>query len=245
MLSPYDLWLVKKWPDDVETYVNKFWYWALPCTYDGQIYRSDADFLDKYHGSKIVIIGGGPSTNDYLEDQFLFDYYPYTWSCNNYFKNQFLKNCRVDLAMIMPGIDTRSKEFLDRIDRDCPDIGIELHDRWFQSEKLKELRCRYSEAHMFFSHTRFFGKLGVGARMLILAASLGVKEVSFIGFDGPVKGHSFEEGKFELPSQVSPEEAWKVYKYQYDELYDHLAKYYPFTSVKSIDKTNRLHEKVW
>ncbi len=242
MLSPYDLWLVKKWPDDVETYVNKFWPWAAPMFSDGQIYRSDFDAFDKYQDRDILIIGGGPSTLNLLWEAKRTQH---IWSCNHYFLCEELKHFRFDLAMIMPGVDTRSRPFLDRIFKDQPLLGIELHDKWFSSEKLRQLCCEYGENNMFFSHTRFFGKLGVGARMLILAASLGARKVQFIGFDGPVRGHAFEKNKYELPSQVDPENAWKLYKYQYDELYDHLDQYYPHTKIESLDKSNLLHEKVW
>ena len=34
-------------------------------------------------------------------------------------------------------------------------------------------------------HTRFYGRLGAGARMKIFAAQLGFDKVYFTGFDGP------------------------------------------------------------
>lgn len=247
MLSPYDLWLIKEWPIDVQDYVDKYWAWATPMFSDGQIYRSDYDGFDKYQGKKILIVGGGPSTNNLKDGVWCpaLSEHNYVWSCNHYYLCEKLYGIHIDLAMIMPGVNTRNKEFLDRLSSDYPLIGIELHDRWFQSEKLREFCCSYGNDRMFFSHTRFFGKLGVGARMLILAASLGAKKVSFIGFDGPVKGHSFQKDKYELPSQVNQEEAWKIYKYQYDELYKHLAEFYPHTEIESLDNTNELHRMVW
>lgn len=242
MLNPYDLWLIKKWPQSVSEYVNKYFLDYIPIYEDtSQIYRSDTSFFNGYRDQNIIVIGGGLTTKKINWNPQDYDY---LWSCNNYFLNKNIEDLRIHLAMIMPGVDLKSKVFLDRIERDQPLIGFELHDQWFNSERLKELDSKYDNSRMFFSHTRFFGKLGVGARMLILAASLGAKSVSFIGFDGPVPGHSFEEGKFKLPADITQENAWDIYTYQYNELYNHLETYFPNTKIISIDKTNKLHEKV-
>lgn len=241
MLSPYDLWLLHKWPGDAINYIRLFFPDFMPLYVDEHICRSDFNQFDKYHGKDILIVGGGPSTlnTDWGHG------YDYIWSCNHYFLCESLKNFKVDLAMIMPGVNLRNQDFLDRVYKDNPLIGIELHDRWFGNESLRRFIDEYGDQNMFFSHTRFFGKLGIGARMLILAASLGVKSVSFIGFDGPSRQHSFQKNKYELPSGITEENAFEIYKYQYTELYKHLAKFYTKTKIISIDKTNIFHEMVY
>lgn len=244
MLDPFDLWLIKSWPNDVENYVKIYWPWALSLYKDNEICRSNREDFDFYKDQDILIVGGGPTTDalDWSKSALEHDY---IWSCNHFFQNKKLQNVRVDLAMIMPGVDLNNTIFNNIIRLDNTLIGIELHDKWMNNQDLNNFIKKYSSDKIFFSHSRFFGKLGIGARMIILAASLGAAKVSFIGFDGPVIGHSFEPGKYKLPAGVTQYNADQIYDYQYNILWDYLKDKFPKTKVDSLDKTNPYHKKVW
>ena len=69
--------------------------------------------------------------------------------------------------------------------------------------------------------------------------------VSFIGFDGPVRGHAFQPQKFELPSEVTEENALDIYQYQYDILWNLIKNKYPKTTIISLDKQNQLHQSLY
>ena len=93
-------------------------------------------------------------------------------------------------------------------------------------------------------HTQFYGKLGIGPRMILFAAALGCKEVKFAGLDGfkPIyKGeHAFEPGKKTLPSSFSED----VFEKQYEYFWKYAKDLYKQTAFINLGEGKELHNTV-
>ena len=191
------------------------------------IYSNSSFFEQKYSGKKILIIGGGSSTNDYFSKN-NGEEYDYLWSVNHFFLNPFLKNIKVDLAMMMLEPDIFSKSFLNYYENYKPILGFELHDKW------KNTIIPYEDC--FVMQTRFYGILGACQRMIIFASLLKAKQVDFIGLDGlnaiRQGKHAFQPGKKTLPS-VSND---LVYQSQYKELWKYLYSFKETTKFTNLSK---------
>jgi len=195
--------------------------------------------FDRYKDNTLMIVGGGPSSNNNWEDS----NYDFLWSMNHFFLNKKLQDKKVDLAMIMGEPDVNSKFFLDYVEKYKPYLGFEIHDKWFN--------YTFNDYPNYFCmHTRFYGRVGAGARMLIFAAHLGFKNVLFTGFDGPEPifngNHAFEPGKKTLPSCFTGynidyvREQWKL---QSDYLWDYIHDLYPNTNFANIGGGDYYHER--
>ena len=108
-----------------------------------------------------------------------------------------MSNTKIDLAIIMPEVNLESDEFIRYSDKYNPLLGFEIHDNW--------INYKFDNYNKYFlMHTQFYGKIGIGARMLIFAAALKCANVSFVGLDGGsyvFKGnHGFQKNKKILPS---------------------------------------------
>jgi len=208
---------------------------------DNEIVYQDLPEFANYKDSTVLIVGGGPSAREIDFDQHDHDY---VWSINHFFKNDKFKNRKIDLAMIMGEPDIASPEFLEYRDTFNPAIGFEIHDRWqnYEFDEYKKYFCM---------HTRFYGRLGGGARMLAFAAALGCKKAIFTGFDGPefIFGgdHAFEPGKTTLPSvfqKMLPGQVGMMWKIQYDYFWEYVQDLYPNVKFQNIGGGDRYHEKI-
>ena len=186
-----------------------------------------------------MLVGGGPSANGDWDAH----KYDYLWSINHFFKNEKLKDKKVDLAMIMGEPDIKADDFIKYRDKNETFIGFEIHDRWpsYEFDDYTKYFCM---------HTRFYGRLGAGARMKIFAAHLGFQKVMFTGFDGPEAifngDHAFEPGKTTLPGvfqNLRVENVSYFWKQQYDYLWDYIHNLYPNTKFRNIGGGKKYHEK--
>lgn len=200
------------------------------------IFSNFKQMVKKYRNKNILIIGGGPSTNDLIDSgyQKTFSEYDYLWSCNHFFLNPILKNIKIDLAMMMLEPDLKSEEFIRYCDKFNPTIGFELHNKW-KNEK-------FIYNNLFMMQTRFYGIIGACQRMIIFACFLGAKKVGFVGLDGlssMKKGdHSFEASKSRLPS-ISRED---VFQYQFDEFWRYVNSNYKKTQIVNHGRQNNYHK---
>ena len=200
------------------------------------------DYFNKYRGSTVFIIGGGPSTQQTDLKSIERDY---TWSCNHFYLNEKIKKTKIDLAMIVSEPDTKSTEFLNYRKTFKPYIGFEFHDRWYS----KEPENNWDDYDKYFiMHTRFYGRIGIGARMIIFASLLGCEKIIFTGFDGPeaiLKGeHAFEPGKTTLPAiakGLTKQQIHNYWKNQYDQLWKYLNHISPETKFKNIGGGKAYH----
>ena len=174
---------------------------------NSEIVYSDLEHFKEYEGKSVLIIGGGPSTNELDYDTIERDF---TWSCNHFYLNPKINSIKVDLAMLMGEPDLSSKEFISYREKFQPYLGFEVHDRWFGYE--------FDDYEKYFvMHTKFYSKLGACVRMILHACHLGCNTVKFVGLDGypPIYegNHAHEPGKKLLPSSFTEELYDNQYKY--------------------------------
>lgn len=197
------------------------------------VYSNKEDFK-KYKGKKVLILGGGPST---LKINLEKQNYDYLWSCNHFFLSSALQNVKIDLAMLMAEVDPTREELIAYREKYKPYLGFEVHDKWF-SNKFDN----YDK--YFFMHSRFYSRLGVGVRMILFAAALGAKQVSFSGLDGykPIYdgNHAFQPGKNTLPSSFSERE----YAEQYDYFWKYCQETFSETKFINLGEGHDLHKGI-
>ena len=205
---------------------------------DSNVVYSNLEYFKNYEGSRVLFVAGGPSSK---ETDWSASGYDYIWSCNHFFKHPRLKDLKVDLAMIMPEVDLKSEEFLDYRQKHNPHYGFEIHDKW--------VAHTFDEYDKYFCmHTRFYSKIGIGARMLIFAGALKCREVAFVGLDGPIYqirgNHGFEGAKNSFPAcyhGVSQDVILKSYLDQHQLLWEHINQFYPNTMYTNLGYGEEQH----
>jgi len=207
---------------------------------DGEVVYQQNDYLTSCHGKDLMIIGGGPSSKNEVWKETKTDS---LWTMNQFYKSTIFEDQKIDLAMIMGETNLNDPGYIKRRDKDNILIGFESHDRWI-GYKFDDYR------NYFCMHTRFYGRIGIGARMMIFAASVGFKNVFFTGLDGPdeiyLGNHAFEPGKTTLPSifvNQPPQVVAYHHKMQYDYLWNFIRDKYPDTKFVNLGGGNKYHEE--
>jgi hypothetical protein len=208
---------------------------------NNEIAYSDLEYFKTYKDKKVFIIGGGPSTNATDLSAIERDF---TWSLNHFYLSKRMQDVKVDLAMFMGEPDLSSKAFQKYRETHQPYIGFEVHDRWFNHT--------FDDYKKYFAmHTRFYGRVGAGVRMIIFACFLGCKEIVFTGFDGPdpiYEGdHAFEPGKKTLPSVYTRADKSLVlqdWKEQTDFFWEYIQTLFPGVKFTNVGGGERYHEKI-
>tara|TARA_Y100000114_G_scaffold70574_1_gene64540 strand:+ start:18715 stop:19512 length:798 start_codon:yes stop_codon:yes gene_type:complete len=159
----------------------------------------------------VLVIGAGPSSS--LLTQELLDSYDYVFTCNHFFKNDFLNGTKVNLVLIGDEVSLRSPHFLKYIEKHSPIIGFEHSAR---RTMLEVLDFKRSYPRSFIYLTRYFSRLGYVARACVLARCMGASKVDFVGMDGFKKRvHLFQKGK-KPPSFNDPDKFRKQAKIFYE-----------------------------
>ena len=168
----------------------------------------------------VLIVGGGPSSKN-------IDFSKYTdipvWTMNNYFNNpMFDQFSNIQAACFLDEVSIFNNDKLWEYVNDRDTIVFqEITD--YGPERLNYVKNTAN--HSTYFHTRYRSKLGVGARMLITAIILGIKDIYFCGFDGydmnlTADNHSFEEGK-KIPNWLA-KSGPPVQNRQYVMLWDYI-----------------------
>lgn len=206
---------------------------------DNIVYQNKEEFC-QYKDKILMLVGGGPSSKNINWKNLNYDF---LWTMNQFYRSSILQDTKVDLAMIMGETNIADETFLEKTLKDDTLIGFESHDRWLNYD-FKNTK------NYFCMHTKFYGKIGIGARMKIFACELGFKKVYFTGFDGPEEvylgNHAFEPGKKTLPSIFSGQPLNVVsfhHKLQYDYLWKSIKKKYPFTNFENLGLGGKYHEE--
>jgi len=164
-------------------------------TINSEIVFQNNDRYKDYVGKKLLIVGGGPSTNDVLWENIDYDY---IWSCNHFYLNPKLRDKKVDLTFIGQEVKLDDEPFLEYISHNSDMLlAYELAGKWVFPNNITPGIPAYMKNHICVM-TKFYGVLGAGLRQLIFALFLGFKEIYFVGLDG-LPGvntpHSFQIGK--------------------------------------------------
>lgn len=168
--------------------------WGHPDPFENVPFLGNEDIIYSEHkrllnreGKSILIICGGPSVNSVSWENLNYDS---VWSCNQFYLNEKIKNKKLDLVTVAPGlIDVNGDEqFIDYIKEYNPLVSFEIEqgcrikDEKNYQEALKF--CRLHKNDVSFFHTRYRGQPGLGLRMVVYAIYLGYKDISFVGIDG-------------------------------------------------------------
>ena len=161
------------------------------CTMNSEVMYQNHPEFEKYKDSTILVVGAGPSAVDIEWEKEERDF---TWSCTNFFLNEKLQECGVDLASIGGNIDLKDSNLQSFITQHNTMCIFEGGVSPFKKpEDLNSFKSLFPNQVSYF-HTRYFSKLGSVPRLILLAGFLGAKEIKFVGFDGDPIGqkHAFE-----------------------------------------------------
>ena len=208
-----------------------------------EIVYQDLEDFRKYENSKILILGGGPSSE---KADLTASEYDYVWSMNHFFLRY--PNTKIDLMSLGSEVNLDQTEFLGYIKKYRPHIGVEWHDKWSSNpEQNKKIKDLSKENSFFCWQSRWLGCVGVGVRLIILGCELKSEEIHFAGFDGPsamVNGdHHFQKGKVSFPAGLNGQNADDAFSSQYKVFWNYIEDTYK-TKIKSIDTNNPYHKKV-
>jgi len=166
-----------------------------------EIIYSNHKMVESFKDSKILIVGGGPST---LTVNWRPEDYDFVWSCNHFYLNEKLKDTKVSLATVVTEVDLSeaNTEFYKYIKDNNTLICFEDRFTDNQKENFDTFFNTHAENAMF-SHTRYRGKIGSVPRLLCMATLFGAKQVDVVGMDGMSRqekvgdetSHSFETNK--------------------------------------------------
>lgn len=162
-----------------------------------EVMFQDHDEFRKYEGSTILLLGAGPTTKEIDWKNMDLDY-DYIWTCNNFYKGDFLNDVQVDLVALGPDVDLKDPDLLAKLKNDETMCVFEGGVSPFRNgEELKDFRNNFPLKTSYF-HLRYFSKIGTMPRLLCFASLLRAKKIYFTGIDGyPGKLGSAHEHAFE------------------------------------------------
>ena len=208
------------------------------------VYRKSPE-LEKFRDSSILLVGGGPSTVDFFEEWEGLDV-DYRWTVNHFYQNLSVRQVHFDLLSLSTDIDFHNKTLLDYLDIEQSLVAVEPRVEWDRKKRFINEEFYETNKLICFS-THFAGKIGCCARVMILAAQIGVKEIYMIGMDGPKpmfeNKHAFKRVSVKIPSGITPENAHAIYLDQYNVFWDYMRKNWPNTKCISLDN-NIYHETI-
>jgi hypothetical protein len=155
--------------------------------------------ISEFVGSKILLVGGGPST---ITHKWNPKNYDFIFSCNHFFLNKKLAQENVAFSLLGTEVDTSAQNKpLHRYARNNDTIWcFETTNR--PIKQMKGYYDLYPEKTTYV-HTRYRSKIGAMPRLIVIAILFGVKEIDVVGMDGIAPGdkggqvsvHAFQPGK--------------------------------------------------
>jgi hypothetical protein len=161
--------------------------------------------VEKYTDKKIIIVGGGPTTNDINWQNLDYDF---IFSCNQYYLCDKMITDKIDLITLINRMNFLDEGLQQRLDRDNTFVGIEPHhsNGIYNTDKFKKFIDKYENKCIFFD-TMFQNKSGAAPRLAILAAMLKPKVIYMVGIDGQNLNlktkHSFDK------NQIGGRDGWE------------------------------------
>lgn len=153
----------------------------------------------KYEGKSILILGGGPSTNEVNWENLEYDY---VWSCTNFFMNDRILNQNLDLGTLGNLQNFKDQRLINFLETN-PQLKILIETDYLYPNTIPDNRDFFTqyEDRIYYgkcdkSYTTF---VGPPARLMLLACNLKAGKIYFAGIDGYDKNmknpHSFTDVK--------------------------------------------------
>lgn len=188
---------------------------------DEMIYWQHPVF-EKFRDTKILIIGGGPTTK-------YVDWKPESYdcivSCNYFFRSPKLQNVRVDFATVCDAIPILSDEFRAYTDASGTVFNFQVFNSDRRTaEQLSKFSVKYPGRSVF-THPRYRSVEGTMSRTLVPIVLMKPREIHIVGMDGLLKtdkqgkvcDHAFQPGK-----RYSGTLDFHLYKRQFVILWDYI-----------------------
>lgn len=201
---------------------------------DGEFIYQDLPELKKIKGSKVLIVGGGPSASDVDWDT---KDYEYVISLNHFYKSEKLKHKEVDIAFIGNEVDTTEESFLNYFDNSKTLIAIE--DLQHRPDHVRNLQNRYGKRTFLCSSRIQCKSLGAGPKLITCALSLGAKQVDVVGIDGVPKDYnpnSVQEHAFEKNKKWDKKYSYDLHIHHYKTLNYYIQETFPDQEVNNLGK---------
>lgn len=148
-------------------------------------YLIDENFnYKKYSGSSVLIVGGGPSTNEVKWKNIKADF---VWTCNDFYLNEKTLSTKFDLVALGNLVNFNNEALLEylTVNTEC-NILFELE--YLYNQTLTENQSfleRFKGRYYFGRNDKEYASLvGPPARLMMLAANVGVSEIYYVGVDG-------------------------------------------------------------
>jgi len=158
--------------------------------YDGHnhdYFYTNPKAFKKFKDKTIMIVGGGPSTNSVNWKNIEYDY---LWTCNQFNRNDKLKNAKIDLVSLAPLVDGELKKDAQLeayFAKHSETIAAFPVDRsGYNPSPVLNFANRYIDQACLY-HTRYGSVVGTMNRLIVLALLVGAKSVYFVGMDGRSK----------------------------------------------------------
>jgi len=191
----------------------------------------DPEYWDTFKGKDILIVGAGPSAK---EDNWKNIPHDHLWTCNEFFHFEPLKGMKIDLACMASEVQIYENPELEKELERNPDMRlafeVERGTAKYDSDQLKNFLKQHPERGCLF-HTRYRGAIGMAARMVVLAAAIGAKNIYVVGLDGRGREEKDENvlnvfnNKKKLPNWFKRmKDPWQFQLTQFLIFWDHIAR---------------------
>jgi len=139
---------------------------------------------ERFEGKKIIIVGGGPSTNSVSWEDLEYDS---LWTCNEFYKNKKLEGRKVDFVSLAPLVDDDLNSGGDmeqaiRSDKDMI-VAFPIDRSGYSYRPILQFAKKYTNRTCLYQ-TRYASVVGTMNRLICLAVFFGASEVMFVGMDG-------------------------------------------------------------
>lgn len=205
----------------------------------GDYLLEELNQFDKFKNSKILVVGGGPSSNEVDWDVGDYDY---IFSCNHFYKSEKLKYKKVDLFFVGNEVNTNDQDFLDYCKKNKSLIGIE--DLEHRPSHVKNIVDKF-RSNCFLCSCRYQSKFtGIAAKVVLLALNFDADQVDFVGLDGVAPGfnylnpmpHSFEVKKLFRKNKQSN---YKQVREHYIYFDNYIKKNFPHVTINNLGKESK------